>query len=466
MSFPRLVVQSVSKAFGGVRAVEQVSFTVSAGELVALIGANGAGKTTCFNIVNGQLAPDSGTVWLGDRKITGLPPRAIARLGVGRGFQIAATFASMRVADNIAVARMGLPDGPSVTALLERVALAGQAGRLAAELAYADLKRLEIALALAGQPRLLLMDEPLAGMAAAERAQLMALLRSLVAEEQLAVLFTEHDIPAVFTHADRVLVMNRGALIADGRPAEVRENPEVRAAYLPPDMAAPSAATGASPRGVTQPPLLDVTGLSAFHGRAQALFDLDFQVGPGEVLALIGNNGAGKTTTLRALMGLLPGCRGRVCLEGVELLGRSPAAIARLGVGYVPEERRIFANLTVAENLAAGRQPPRPGVPHWTPERVFALFPNLAEMGRRPAGRMSGGEQQMLAVARTLMGNPRLLLLDEPSEGLAPRIVAAMADTVRQLKAEGVSIVLSEQNPHFAEHVADRAVRLEKGAVV
>jgi branched-chain amino acid transport system ATP-binding protein len=216
---------------------------------------------------------------------------------------------------------------------------------------------------------------------------------------------------------------------------------------------------------LTEPPLLSVINLAASYGRARILFDVAFGVRRGEVLALLGRNGAGKSTTLKSVIGLLRPSGGEVRFAGRRIDGLPPHRIARLGLGYVPEERRIFDELTVAENLEVGRQPPRGGAPHWTEERLFHLFPNLAEMRGRPGGRMSGGEQQMLTIARTLMGNPLLLLLDEPSEGLAPKIVETMALAIRDLKSEGLSIVLSEQNLHFAALVADRATIIEKGRI-
>ncbi len=212
-------------------------------------------------------------------------------------------------------------------------------------------------------------------------------------------------------------------------------------------------------------PMLEVADLVAGYGRAQVLHAVGFPVAAGEVLVLFGRNGTGKSTTLKAMMGLLRPWAGHVRLEGRDLAGLPPHRIARAGLGYVPEERRLFATLTVAENLAVARRPPRPGLAPWTPERLCALFPNLVPALHRPAGRMSGGEQQMLAIARTLMGNPRLILLDEPSEGLAPLVVAAMADAVRALKAEGVAVVLAEQNLAFARAVADRVATLESGRV-
>jgi branched-chain amino acid transport system ATP-binding protein len=213
---------------------------------------------------------------------------------------------------------------------------------------------------------------------------------------------------------------------------------------------------------VSETALLAVSGLNAFYGAAHILFDLAFEVRAGEVVALMGRNGAGKSTTLKSVMGLIERKTGAISFAGEDISHVRPHEIARLGLGYVPEDRRIFTDLTVAENLEVGRQPARSDEA-WTPERLFELFPNLAEARHRLGGRLSGGEQQMLTVARTLMGNPRLILLDEPSEGVAPIIVDAMADMMLALKKTGVAIVLSEQNLPFAELVSDRAYVIEKG---
>jgi branched-chain amino acid transport system ATP-binding protein len=211
--------------------------------------------------------------------------------------------------------------------------------------------------------------------------------------------------------------------------------------------------------------LLEVRRLDAFYGRAQILHGVGFSVGEGEVTALMGRNGAGKSTTFKSIIGLVADRRGSIRFEDQEIVRFEPHAIARLGLGYVPEDRRIFSGLTVEENLIVGQQRPRDGVPTWTPEAIFELFPNLAEMRKRPGGRMSGGEQQMLAIGRTLMGNPRLLMLDEPSEGIAPKIVEDMAYAILKLKRAGVSLLISEQNLHFARLISDRAVILESGEI-
>lgn len=217
-------------------------------------------------------------------------------------------------------------------------------------------------------------------------------------------------------------------------------------------------------------PALAVEHINAWYGAAQVLYDVTFTVAQGEVVALMGRNGAGKSTTMKAVMGLLPRRSGAVRVHERDVSTLKPFEIARLGVGFTPEDRRIFSDLTVLENLDVGRQPSRlfadgKPAPVWTPETVFRLFPNLAELRHRAGGRMSGGEQQMLSIARTLMGNPLIVLLDEPSEGIAPLIVEKIADTILELKKQGLSILLSEQNIGFAEIVADRACLLEKGQI-
>ena len=210
---------------------------------------------------------------------------------------------------------------------------------------------------------------------------------------------------------------------------------------------------------------LVVSGLGAGYGRARVLFDVALEVGAGEAVALLGRNGAGKSTTFRAILGLVPRRGGRVAFDGEDLEGLPTYEIIRRGLGYVPEDRRIFTDLTVEENLLVGQRPPRAGAPNWTPERLFSIFPNLRELRGRSGARMSGGEQQMLTIARTLMGNPSLLLLDEPSEGLAPVIVEQMIEAIHEMRREGLGLLVSEQNLAFARLVAQRVYVIEKGSI-
>jgi branched-chain amino acid transport system ATP-binding protein len=212
--------------------------------------------------------------------------------------------------------------------------------------------------------------------------------------------------------------------------------------------------------------MLKLTDVHSYYGRAHILQGVSFELPAGEVMVLLGRNGAGKSTTMKSLIGIVQPARGQIDFAGNDIAGWDSHRIARSGLGYVPEERRIFTDLTVMENLEVGRQPARDARPAWTEDRLFALFPNLGRMRTRAGGRMSGGEQQMLTIARTLMGNPRLLLLDEPSEGLAPVIVEEMAHAILALKQEGVTVLLAEQNLHFAARVADRAAVIEKGRIV
>ena len=496
---PLLDVQHLHKAFGGNQAVNDVSFSLQAGELLALIGPNGAGKSTTFNLVNGQVAPDSGSLMFEGVSLLGRKPHELWRMGVSRTFQVAQTFGSLTVAENVQMALLSA-DGRALSPwqraahyrrddarqLLAQVQLDTQADRPCNALAYGDVKRLEMAMALANKPRLLLMDEPTAGMAPDERHALMALTRSLVNQRGIAVLFTEHSMDVVFEHADRVLVMARGALIAQGSPAQVQADRHVQAVYFgsgktfasasvrqtppietPAHVETPSASPIAAQAAT---PLLNIQGLNAWYGAAQVVFDATLHVQRGEVVSLIGRNGAGKSSVLKAIMGLMPRRTGCVVFEGHDLSLAEPFQAVRLGLGYVPEDRRIFTDLSVLENLQLGVQAIRraadgSAATQASLERIFELFPNLAGMQHRPASHMSGGEQQMLTVARTLMGNPRMVLLDEPSEGVAPVIVEQMGEMILALKRQGVSVLLSEQNTHFAQWVSDRSYTLDRGVL-
>ena len=398
-----LSVEGLQKSFGGVVAAMHVSFSLEAGVLLAVIGPNGAGKSTIFNMLGGQLRPDRGRIVLAGTDITGLPPRRIWRLGVGRTFQIAQTFLSMSVIENVQMALMSLagrtraawarrqpPLSRRGEALIARVGVEAAAQRPCSELAYGDVKRVELAIALASAPKLLLMDEPTAGMAAGERAQLMTLIGGIARERGIGVLFTEHDMDAVFDHADAVLVLVRGEIIARGRPAEVRADPIVRQVYL--GRAAAGARLEIFAHAAGRKHLL-LDGIDAAYGRAQVLFGVSLRLERGETVALMGRNGAGKSTTLKAIMGLLPVAAGSIRFAGQEISGLPTYRIARLGLGYVPEDRRIFTDLSVFENLEVGaKAAPSEGHARWTPERLFSIFPEPCR-DARPAGRSNVGRR-------------------------------------------------------------------------
>jgi branched-chain amino acid transport system ATP-binding protein len=308
----------------------------------------------------------------------------------------------------------------------------------------------ELAVVLATQPKLLLLDEPLAGAGAEETQRLVALLRSL--RGGFGLLLVEHDMQAVFALADRISVLVSGRIVITGSPDEIRDHPEVRTAYL------------AGPRPACM--MLKVENLAAGYGESQVLFDVSLEVGVGEVLALLGRNGMGKTTTIAAMIGLLPPWGGVLEFEGQPIAGLRSFRIARRGVGLVPEGRQIFPTLTVEENLVATAARRGSTDPRWTLQCVWELFPRLKERRRDLGSRLSGGEQQMLAIGRALMTNPRLLILDEAIEGLAPVIRAEIWAVLAALKSEGQTILVIDKNLSAVLRLADRIVVLEKGRSV
>jgi len=314
--------------------------------------------------------------------------------------------------------------------------------------------------ALGNRPRLLVLDEPTAGMSPEETSATLDLLTRLNREQGLTILFCEHDMAVVFTVAHSIAVMHHGRTIVQAPPEEVRRHPEVQAAYLGTSDGEPAPA----PQSAQRPPatsMLEAEGLHAYYGQSHVLFDVSLCVHEGEVAFLLGRNGAGKSTTLRSIAGLLPPRQGRIRYRGQDITGLLPHRISRLGVGYVPDERRIFPDLTVLENLEIATRP----TGSWTLERIFDLFPVLREKRHHRGAHLSGGEQKMLAIARTLVGNPDLLLLDEPMEGLAPILVQALEERIRELKETGLTVLLAEQNVQAALRLADRGYVIDDGRI-
>ncbi|WP_088285723.1 branched-chain amino acid ABC transporter ATP-binding protein/permease [Ideonella sp. A 288] len=471
-----LVAEGLGKSFGGIRALKDVSLRLRDRTLHALIGPNGAGKTTAFNLISGLFAPDRGTVTLAGRPIAGLSPEAITEAGIGRSFQITNLFATLSVAENIRLAvqarhplRFAVWTDAAAMAdvnrdaaeVLRTMGLGGVEGAQAGSLSYGGQRLLDMALALATRPRVLLLDEPLAGLAAAERERVGLLIKGISTE--LPVLLVEHDIDRVFALADAVTVMNDGEVLVDGTVDDARDSPQVQAVYI----GAGSHALAAIERASAAQPsvLLKLDGVNTFYGKSHILHDVGFEVHDREIVALLGRNGAGKSTLLKTIIGVSPPASGQILL-GSEALARRPSSeIARRGVAYVPQGRGLFAGMSVAENMELGRLKRRNQAgTYWDEDKIFSFFPRIKERWRSPADYLSGGEQQMVAVARALSGDTRVLLLDEPFEGLAPAIVEELFEAFDKLRHE-VAILIVDHHLDLALALSDRTVALERGTV-
>ncbi|HUC35553.1 MAG TPA: ATP-binding cassette domain-containing protein [Acidimicrobiales bacterium] len=507
----RLAVEGITVRFGGVVALDAVDLELGAGMLGGLIGPNGAGKTTLFNVVTGLQAPTSGKVLLDDREITRLAPHRRARLGLARTFQRLELFGTLTARDNVRMAaesqRRRLPAGLSpmrfAEQLLQRVGLVDVAGEPADVLPTGLARLVELARALATSPSVLLLDEPSAGLDQTETSGLGEVLRR-VADEGTAVLLVEHDMSLVMGVCDHVTVLDFGKVIAGGEPAAVREDEAVQLAYLggtatPVDpeqragkaaaaygeraevmreLLAPSA-SGRRPRDVSsrhrgpdeapgrdsEPLALELEQVRAAYGRIEVVHDVSLSVAEGKVLALLGPNGAGKTTLLKVACGQMQPTSGSVRYRG-EPIGRTPSdRLARRGLCAMLEGRGVFPNLTVTENLLMYTY--RGGVRRDLEERTFERFGVLGARRRQLAGRLSGGEQQMLALARALYTEPSVLLVDELSMGLAPRIVAELYDLLAEaVRSEHLTVVIVEQFAQTALEMADIAAVMVNGRIV
>lgn len=473
-----LEAQGISKNFGGIRAVHDNSLTVQAGQIHALIGPNGAGKTTTFNLISGMFMADTGTVRLHGQEIQFLAPDRICQQGLARSFQITNLFKGLSIYENLRLSLQARHAGrfniwrdidsyPEIHAetaeLMKFLGLQGMERVGGADLSYGGQRLVDLGIALGSKPQVLLMDEPLAGLAAAERERVSNLVKTIASN--IPVLIVEHDIDRVLSLSHRVTVMNQGEVLMSGTPEEVRQDQRVQEIYT--GHGTPPVTGRSSAVGGDRPLVLDFDQVNAFYGKSHILNDASLQVREGEIVALLGRNGAGKSTLLKSLVGLVPPASGRVNFNGREIAGLGAPDIARAGIGYVPQGRGLFAGMTVAENLALGRLA-RPtdgktGVV-WDEEKILACFPRLKERMHVAADYLSGGEQQMVAVARALSGNVRLLLLDEPFEGLAPSVVQELFTVFDQLRRE-VSIVIVEHNLDLVLALADRVYALERGAV-
>ena len=469
--------KSVTKRFGGFTAVDSVDFELADRRLHALIGPNGAGKTTLFNALSGMFEPEAGVIRLGNRNIEGRSADQVASLGLARSFQITRLFLQLSVWENLRLACQAR-DQRRFNAWLHTGALArvndetrdlvrflgleGVEHAIVADLSYGGQRLVEIGMALAARPRVLLLDEPLVGLAAAERERISVLIRSLTT--QMAVLLVEHDIDRVFDMADRVTVMNEGKVLVEGDSETVRNHPEVQRVYIGSGHAKLVMQRGAREQAADRP-LLTLDGVNTFYGKSHILHDVSLTVRENEVTALLGRNGAGKSSTFKSILGIVTPASGKVSFAGDTISGLSPERIARLGIGLVPQGRRLFPGLTVAENLRLGglsRQ--RGDGVIWDQEKIFSYFPRVRDKLHTHADQLSGGEQQMVAIARALSGTVKLLLLDEPFEGLSPAMVEEVFRSIENLRKE-VSILIIEHHLDLVLSLADRAYVLDRGYV-
>jgi branched-chain amino acid transport system ATP-binding protein len=474
---PVLAARHIVKSFGGIKAVQGVDIAIADRTLHALIGPNGAGKTTAFNLLSGMYRPDEGAVMLMGTGIAGHTPEQIARAGIGRSFQITNLFPALSVGENIRLAvqaRHPKRFDPFTRALsiaaingetdavIRYLGLAGIETAEAGKLSYGGQRLLDMGVALATAPRILLLDEPLAGLAVAERERIGAIIKRISTD--LPVLLVEHDIDRVFQLADHVTVMNEGRVLLDGSVEEARSSARVQEVYI----GSGSSAIAARPRetAATRKPLLTVAGVNTFYGKSHILSDVDFTLHDNEIIALLGRNGAGKSTLLKTLVGIAPASTGTIDLAGTHLIGLSSAETARLGIGYVPQGRALFAGMTVAQNLELGglKRQTGNGV-QWSRERIYDYFPRIRERLDSPADYLSGGEQQMVAVARALSGDVRVLLLDEPFEGLAPAVVEQLFETFDRLRKD-IAIIIVDHHLDLALALSDSTVALERGRVI
>ncbi|HEY8289351.1 MAG TPA: branched-chain amino acid ABC transporter ATP-binding protein/permease [Acetobacteraceae bacterium] len=471
---PILTVSRLQKRFGSLVVASDIDLEVYPYRLHSLIGPNGAGKTTFFNMLTGLLNANAGSITFDGRVITHLPVHKRVRLGLSRSFQILSVFRNLTAFENVRVAvqaqdrrSRGLwrdayayEDLNNRTwSLLGAVGLADRAAEPCANLAHGEQRLLEIAISLATDAKLLLLDEPLAGLAEADREVVGTLIRRLA--ETHAVLLIEHDIDRVLALSDRITVLHQGRLIADGKPAEVASNPDVITAYLGAERIVTPAEPSVAERRMhaAAKPILTIDKLRAGYAGSVVLEDLSLTVHEGEAIALLGRNGVGKTTTLRAITGTVRASSGQIMLDGADITHARSFEINQRGISLVPEGRRLFPNLTVLDNLRIATRPGGASL-----EDVYELFPKLRILQRSKAESLSGGERQMLAIARALMVPAKLILLDEPFEGLAPAIVKEVMDALAKLRGR-VSMVLVEHHAETVLPLVDRVYVLVNGQV-
>ena len=461
--------------FEGVKAVDGVDIKLDPGEILGLIGPNGAGKTTLMNALSGFVPLRSGKVTLGEETVTIWPPNRLAKSGLARTFQNVRLFRGLTVSENVEVAAVGVGLGRReakrrASEVLEWVGLLPRAHLPTEKLSFGEEQRVGIARAIATRPQFLLLDEPAAGLNESEGDELVALISRIRESEGCGVLIIEHDMRLVMNLCDSIHVLDNGKTIATGPPDEVQRNDEVITAYLGTRKLGAEAVVedeAPPPTGREQAPtLLSVTDLHVSYGRVPALRGVSLTVRRGEMVGVVGPNGAGKSTLLLTIAGVLRPIQGGVQLGDESLARRAPEDIVRKGVSLVPERRHIFAQLTVEENLrVAAATRTEMLQTRRDLEELYERFPILGERRSSRGGNLSGGQQQQLAIARALLTRPQLLLVDEPSLGLAPILVERVFDALAALRDEGVSILLVEQNALATIEMSDRIYVLRRGEI-
>ncbi len=470
--------RGVGKSFGNFSAVGDVTLPVHNKSLQALIGPNGAGKTSLFNILSGEYQSNQGGLYLDGQRLDNTAPDVLSRQGIARSFQITNIFPDLSVHENIRLAVQSRHShamnlwanvnsfdsiNSDTAELIEFLGLKGLEEIIASDLSYGGQRLLEIGLAIATRPRVLLLDEPLVGLAAQERERIINLIKSLA--EFTAILLIEHDIDRVFEFSDFVTVMNATNVLVSGTPNEVRTDKQVQVAYLGSGNALITKQSNITRYVDHDNTLLSVENIDTYYGKSHILNQVSFDVSKGEVVALLGRNGAGKSSTLKSIMGIAPISNGKIIFNNREIQGMAPEQIACAGIGLVPQGRRLFANLTVEENLKIGglRRTGTDGVT-WSMERIFEQFPRIKERLHSRADTLSGGEQQMVAIARALSGNVQMILMDEPFEGLSPTMIEELFESINGLRSE-VSIVIIEHQLDLVLALADRAFILDRGTI-
>jgi ABC-type branched-subunit amino acid transport system ATPase component len=467
---PTLQIAGLTKRFGGLTALRDVGLTVRPGSIHAVIGPNGSGKTTLFNIISGVYRPTSGSVEFLGRKAAGLPSEVLAARGLGRTFQNTRLFSSMSVLETVLVVlhragfawRISREDERRALDILSFVGLADVASAAAASLPQGQRRLLEIAKVMALDPKLVLLDEPHGGLNHTETSRLIQVIRDMN-KRGMTILLIEHEMDVVMQLADDITVLNFGQRLAQGSPAEIQANGAVIEAYL--GQTAPSTAAPAPEIAIGCAPLLRVKNLAVRFGDIEAVRGIDLDVYVGELVCLLGNNGAGKSTTLKAISRMVA-ATGEITFDGKSLLTKPTEQLVGMGVALVPERRRLFGGLTVLDNLRTGAHGRPASYVNEVMAEVLELFPSLHRLQRSLAFSLSGGEQQMLAIGRALMSRPRLLMLDEPSLGLAPKLVDQVFAKLVEVNRRGTAILLVEQNARVALAVSHRAYVLGSGRVV